>query len=49
MPILPLLINLESIFKIGVKLPNSKFFIAEGASKKDAQQNAAILCLKDNT
>ena len=36
-------------FKVGVKLPNSKFFIAEGASKKDAQQNAAILCLKDNT
>ncbi len=39
----------KPIFKIGVKLPNSKFFIAEGASKKDAQQNAAILCLKDNT
>jgi ribonuclease-3 len=39
----------KPIFKIGVKLPNSKFFTAEGASKKDAQQNAAILCLKDNT
>ena len=39
----------KPIFKIGVKLPNSKFFIAEGTSKKDAQQNAAILCLKDNT
>ncbi|MDA9753125.1 ribonuclease III [Candidatus Pelagibacter sp.] len=34
-------------FKVGVKLPNSKFYIAEGPSKKDAQQNAAILCLNN--
>ena len=33
------------IFKVGVKLPGSKFYIAEGSSKKDAEQNAAILCL----
>mgnify|MGYP001215479799 FL=1 len=36
------------IFKIGVKLPNSKYYIAEGKSKKDAEQNAAIKCLNDN-
>ena len=33
-------------FKIGVKLENTKFYISEGNSKKDAEQNAAILCLK---
>ena len=32
-------------FKIAVKLQNTKFFIAEGNSKKDAEQNAAQLCL----
>ena len=26
---------------------NSKFYIAEGKSKKDAEQNAAILCLNN--
>ena len=36
------------VFKIGVKLPNSKYYIAEGKSKKDAEQNAAIICLNDN-
>ena len=25
---------------------NSKFFISEGKSKKEAEQNAAFLCLK---
>jgi ribonuclease III len=35
----------KPIFKIGVKLPDSKFYIAEGNSKKDAEQNAAILCI----
>ena len=35
-------------FKVGVKLPNSKFYIAEGPSKKDAEQKAAILCLNNN-
>jgi len=34
------------LFKIGVKLPNTKYFIASGKSKKDAEQNAAIECLK---
>ena len=38
----------KPIFKVGVKLPNSKFYIAEGTSKKDAEQNAAILCLENN-
>ena len=33
-------------FKIGVKLENTKLYISEGNSKKDAEQNAAILCLK---
>ena len=38
----------KPLFKVGVKLPNSKFYIAEGASKKDAEQNAAMLCLNNN-
>ena len=33
-------------FKIGVKLPDSKYFFGLGKSKKDAEQNAAIECLK---
>ena len=37
----------KPIFKVGVKLSNTKFFIADGKSKKDAEQNAAILCLKN--
>ena len=37
----------KPLFKVGVKLENSKFFISEGKSKKDAEQNAAYLCLKD--
>ena len=37
----------KPIFKVGVKLMNTKFFISEGNSKKEAEQNAAILCLKD--
>ena len=35
----------KPLFKIAVKLQNTKFFIAEGNSKKDAEQNAAQLCL----
>ena len=35
----------KPIFKIAVKLPNSKYYIGGGSSKKDAEQNAAILCL----
>ena len=38
----------KPIFKIAVKLINSKFYTAEGNSKKDAEQQAAILCLKNN-
>ncbi len=36
----------KPLFKVGVKLPNTKYFIASGKSKKDAEQNAAINCLK---
>ena len=36
----------KPIFKVGVKLPNTKYFIAIGKSKKEAEQNAAIECLK---
>tara|TARA_B100001063_G_scaffold49972_1_gene44014 strand:+ start:138 stop:797 length:660 start_codon:yes stop_codon:yes gene_type:complete len=36
----------KPLFKVGVKLINTKLYIAEGKSKKDAEQNAAILCLK---
>jgi len=35
----------KPLFKIAVKLQNTQFFIAEGNSKKDAEQNAAQLCL----
>ena len=38
----------KPILKVGVKLPDTKFYIAEGSSKKDAEQNAAILCLNNN-
>jgi len=36
-------------FKVGVKLPNTKYFFGLGKSKKDAEQNAAIECLKSIT
>ena len=36
----------KPLFKISVKLIDTKSFTAEGNSKKDAEQNAAILCLK---
>ena len=36
----------KPIFKVGVKLPNTKYFIASGKSKKEAEQNAAKECLK---
>ena len=35
------------VFKVGVKLIDTKFFYAEGKSKKDAEQNAAINCLNN--
>ena len=38
----------KPIIKVGVKLLDSKFYIAEGASKKDAEQYAATLCLDSN-
>ena len=38
----------KPIFKVGVKLHNSKYYIGEGSSKKDAEQNAAVLCLNNN-
>lgn len=38
----------KPILKVGVKLPNTKFYIAEGSSKKEAEQNAAMLCYNNN-
>ena len=35
----------KPLFKVGVKLLNTKLYISEGKSKKDAEQNAATLCL----
>jgi len=37
----------KPLFKVGVKLANTKYYIALGKSKKDAEQNAAIECLKN--
>ena len=37
----------KPLFKVAVKLKNTKFFNAEGNSKKDAEQNAATLCLEN--
>ena len=37
----------KPLFKVGVKLFNTKLYIAEGKSKKDAEQNAAILCFNN--
>ena len=37
----------KPLFKVAVKLINTKSFIAEGKSKKDAEQNAAVLCLRN--
>ena len=36
----------KPLFKVAVKLENTKFFSAQGNSKKDAEQNAATLCLE---
>ena len=36
----------KPLFKVGVKLLNTKFYISQGKSKKDAEQNAASLCLQ---
>ena len=37
----------KPLFKVGVKLSNTKIYISEGKSKKDAEQNAATLCLNN--
>ncbi len=37
----------KPLFKVAVKLLDSKLYIAEGKSKKDAEQHAALKCLKD--
>jgi len=34
----------KPLFNVAVKLKDTKFFTAEGVSKKDAEQNAASLC-----
>ena len=36
----------KPLIKVGVKLLNTKLYISEGKSKKDAEQNAALLCLQ---
>ena len=36
----------KPIFKVAVKLVDTKFYISEGKSKKEAEQNAAIICLQ---
>ena len=38
----------KPILKVGVMLADSKFYTAEGSSKKEAEQNAAIKYLKNN-
>jgi ribonuclease-3 len=37
----------KPLFKVAVKLKNTKFFTAEGTSKKEAEQNAASSCFED--
>ena len=39
----------KPLFKVGVKLVDTKFFLAEGSSKKDAEQNAALKCLQNQS
>ena len=36
----------KPLFKVAVKLKDTKFFTAEGTSKKDAEQNAASQCFE---
>ena len=38
----------KPVFRVAVKLQNTKFYNGEGKSKKEAEQNAALLCLNDN-
>ena len=37
----------KPLFKVAVKLRDTKFFTSLGTSKKDAEQNAASLCFED--
>ena len=37
----------KPLFKVGVKLLDTKFYVSDGKSKKDAEQNAAFLCLQN--
>ena len=39
----------KPLFKVAVKLPNTKFYNGDGKSKKEAEQNAALLCLNNNS
>ena len=36
----------KPLFKVAVKIKSTKFFTGNGSSKKDAEQNAANLCLE---
>jgi len=36
----------KPLFKVAVKIKNTKFFTSSGSSKKEAEQNAANLCLE---
>jgi len=38
----------KPVFRVAVKLQNTKFYNSEGKSKKEAEQNAALLCLNNN-
>ena len=38
----------KPLFKVAVKLKDSQFFTAQGYSKKDAEQNAATLCIESS-
>ena len=37
----------KPLFKVAVKLMNTKFYTGEGKSKKEAEQNAAFKCLQN--
>ena len=37
----------KPLIKVAVKLIDTKFYTAEGKSKKEAEQNAAIKCLQN--
>jgi len=38
----------KPIFRVAVKLQNTKFYNGDGKSKKEAEQKAALFCLNDN-